>query len=211
LLAEHVYASEVSVHHYFGHNLYQHHGVLEFAWASLSLKPYRDAFLTKHRQQRFNATKTFETDRILILRKILDLEISTANHRWYVYRQANLSTGDLYTSIHGQLAWAHPNHDVEINRFDRILESLIASGDLEQDNGNFKTTGKALATIQEADQRSRDEVQRQSLSKQMNTLTLLIFLATAIQAGSALFSSLDGGDHGDHTHATNSSSGVPSN
>ena len=123
----------------------------------------RRAWLARNLKQIiFNQRHSFRIDRMELLRKIVDWQLSPAKQNSINSRnQERFSTTKVMEIMHSILIFEHPKFFSELNRLNYLLESLLESDDLGQDAGGFYLKARAIKTLAEFEQeeiRHRDLV-----------------------------------------------------
>ena len=157
--------------------------LFDFWRSELTLVAPRAVLAERLRQAIFNRKTKFRSDRISVLKKIVERYQREAEHDGIRF----IVGGDEYTAVishfehvYGQRIFLHPSFNRELASFWLIMDSLSSSGDLEKsDQSDFKLNGQALATIAEFELSE----QRHSDQKWHNWL---IFALTFVLAAAAI-------------------------
>jgi hypothetical protein len=97
-------------------------------------------------------------------------------------RDASISSVGLLSEIYSMRAFLHPDQTELQNYCELLLNSLVASGDLESERGSYKIKPQALVTLsqwEEDNRRHKDNVNQQWWIK---VFTLALVLTAGIQA-----------------------------
>ena len=93
----------------------------------------------------------------------------------------------LFEDLYGNRAFEHPAFNKQYTAFKLLLGSLAATGDLEMENGKYRLSPsslKSIADFEEAERRHADSVRQ---NKRLFWITVVIAIATAMQAYIAFF------------------------
>jgi len=185
-----LYKCDLTIIHYLRHAQTKYDSALDFWYGQVTLLPQR--FLIKQSIIQWFRVKTtrFRHDRMDVLKTLVqkNLECARGEGMFAEHGEAQSYLG-LFESMYGTEVFAHPKHDKELKRFRFILDSLVEGGELSQNNGRYELKGRALSTIadyEEAERRHSDSVRQ---NRRLVWLTLLIAVATLLQAYSAFFKS----------------------
>ncbi|PQV57540.1 hypothetical protein LX70_01346 [Defluviimonas denitrificans] len=181
---------ELEITRFYGYSQTKCQGVWDFWLTELTFAPQRSWIKGRLTQSYYNARTRFRHERVDVLRKLVQLHLQHAQTQ-----NALLTTPEpksiiqLLSDFYGNRIYAHPQLDEVSARFRLVIESLAASGDLKKANlHEFQLEPQALETISSYEQderRHRDSVRQ---NKRLFWITVIIAIATALQAYSAFFS-----------------------
>jgi hypothetical protein len=144
---------------------------VEFIWHSRLHIPQIKLFRERVEKFFFRRKKLVRVDRIAMLSTLLDCE--TANGQ-------GKPLGQLMQEKHGQRWHQHPRGMTEYRYAKLLLDSLVDSGDLKDEQGRYRATSQAISTIiahEVEEQRHHDNVNQQ---EKMGCLTLILAATAAI-------------------------------
>ncbi|CAN0606502.1 unnamed protein product, partial [Ectocarpus sp. 12 AP-2014] len=142
---------ELRTYRFYGGGRDEYNGVREFWWSEITLKALRGALLGSISQSVFNTMFRFRSDRMEVLRKIVELDIEDAKKGTSIIHISKpKSTIQLQSEFFGNRIYGHPAYSEISARFRLVIESLAASGDLNSGKAHeYSLSGKALATLSE--------------------------------------------------------------
>jgi hypothetical protein len=132
----------------------------------------------------FDASTTFRSDRISLLKKIIDVTFdSTQNNDVNPFGSIpTISELNLFAEIYGYRIYNHPNFNEEYRKYSFLIESLRESGELTINGNNVKLTGKSIKTIADFELSERRHKDSKFHNWLLFGLTALIAISTVVQA-----------------------------
>lgn len=146
----------------------------KFLWAYFSKWPQLYRIGQHLRQILFNRKKLVRVDRMKALRHLVEQRIEK--------RDARSSPAQLLAQIHTFRAFQHPNKEEQLAYSALLMDSLVASGDLSNEQGSYKVTPKALVTLAQHDEDNRRHRDNKIIQWLMVWLTIILAIAAAIEA-----------------------------
>lgn len=130
----------------------------------------------KVRQLLFNRKKLVRTDKIKILRHLLEMRISNINH--------SISSVTLLGELHGMRAHAHPSANKQLRYYQLVCESLSVSGDLIKNPSDLTYTlsPKALGTLASYEEEEKKHRELTVLQIIMAILTFALVISGIAEA-----------------------------
>lgn len=182
---------ELNTYRFYGGARYQYDGVWDFWKNELTFRAWRNHFWGDISQSLFNTVFRFRSDRIEVLRRLVELHVEAAkNGNGPLNQPEAKSVVQMQSDFFGNKVYGHPAYNDISARFRLIVDSLASSGDLVEENAHhFRVDGKALETLAafELDERRHNDAVKQN--KRLFWITVVIAVATAVQAYVAFFSS----------------------
>lgn len=180
-----VLESDLSVTHFFGYSEVQYSGFRDFVLGRLLKFPYAKIHavraISSVDQHFFNKRKLVTKQRIELLRFLVAEHLDGRSIRSPI----GLMTG-LYSA-----RWSmHPERDSQRAKLRFYLDSLVATGELTHQHGDYEVTGKALHTIEAYEEQERKHTENVKSQRAMIYLTLAVVLLTSAQAGLIKFPTL---------------------
>lgn len=127
-------------------------------------------------QKKFQRDFQFSSDRIDILRKIIEWQRElVAKDKNYGSLSAPFSVSQLFSTICTYRVWSLPDHAAYLAELGLVVESLAQSGDLKRENnGLFCVEGKALETL------SLFEAEKNRWNSNRKTNIWMVFLTAVL-------------------------------
>lgn len=174
---------------FYGGARYEYDDVWDFWKSEGTFLPARNYARGNISQALFNTLFRFRSDRVEVLRRLVEMEIEAAkNSNGLLFEKKSKSIVQLHNQFFGNKIYGHPAYEEISARFRMIIESLAASGDLSMGGRHeYFLSGKALETLSQYEldeRRHRDAVKQ---NKRLFWITVVIAVATAIQAYSTFF------------------------
>ncbi|MCC4790377.1 MULTISPECIES: hypothetical protein [Vibrio] len=116
----------------------------------------------------YNRRELTRTERMTTLQLILEKTIDKKNYCIAAY--------DLTSLLHSQRWYYHPDRNRNLNYNELLLDSLVASGDLEKVNNAYKLSSHALVSLSQHEQDERKHKETLGQSKAMTKLTFALIL-----------------------------------
>ncbi|WP_457300948.1 hypothetical protein [Phyllobacterium sp. P5_D12] len=132
-------------------------------------------------QRRFNKHNLVQQNRIRVLRLMLDETIKHDDFK--------VSPIGLVVELYSMRSIRHPESDSLINYYDLLLKSLVASGDLHQNQSLYQLAPPALMTLsayEEEERRHDDNVWQQKLIGALTLVLIVVGIAQAVVTYAAI-------------------------
>ena len=173
---------QFSTTHYIGKIQFKYDSPFDLLWSDVVKREYFQIRNDKKRQIRYNSNTKERTDRIELLKHVVELRLEFGmQQNQVVPLNVELTDHDVFRLLYGDRIYNHPRYRQIFERFKLLLESLVDSGDVNVQSSRYKATGKSLTTIatyEEETQRHNEQVIHNIWIK---WLTIIIAL-TAITA-----------------------------
>lgn len=171
---------EVEIKHYARELEIIYNSYFKFLLALFTFKAKRDIWSYRFRVWAYSKKKLPRQDR---------LEVLAWAYEWNLaHGHPDFSPVSFLIHRHGQLIVLHPEFKQQMRYYRLVLDSLVASGDLEKlKSGQFSLSPKALATLdyyEEADRRHQDNLRQQRI---LGWLTFALVLVGATQIAASFF------------------------
>ena len=167
----------------------------EFLAGEFTLLPLRWHRREVRRQHVFERSFRFTCERISTLSAIIDWRREAPKRgtpRQFLRNE--FSQFDLYTQLFSYRAWELKDRDQHLAELELVLDSLVSSSDLGHNNNGYFIAGKALQTLSDFETDDRRAKAADRANTRMFWLTVIITLATGIQAYGAWESLASKGD-----------------
>ena len=128
----------------------------------------------KAAQVLYNRKELSRSERMAALQLILEKTVDDKNFC--------ITVSSLLSLLHTQRWYYHPDRDRNINYNELLLDSLVESGDLEEDKGIYRLSKHALISLSEHEQEDRKHKEILRQSKAMTKLTVALIFVGLIQA-----------------------------
>lgn len=175
--------AELEVRHYYRGITINYDGVSDFLFGEFTFLSFRAYFWETFSQVVFNSTTRFRHDRVDILRRLVNRHVAKSKDTdTFPGMPRGVSIVGLFHDIYSVRVFGHPRFGIEAAQFELLVESLVSSGDMEQEGGVYTITPQAVETIANYELQER----RHRISKMQNwimvALTTVIAISTAIGA-----------------------------
>ncbi|WP_281081364.1 hypothetical protein [Klebsiella quasivariicola] len=121
-------------------------------------------------------TETISRDRFNLLRLLVASYISQ--------RPSRISSGfdpdEVIALLYGTLWYKHIKNEAFLRKITLLLESLVISGDLSENKGNYYVQGQAITTLVEYEKEERRISQQQKMHKNIVRFMFVITVATLL-------------------------------
>lgn len=178
LTLEDIDPATLLVTHYYGLDEIRYEGVGAVALGLWTGWPYVVIHLRRLRnsiaQRLFNQRNLQVRRRLDVLRDVVDATMGDAD---------SVDALDLMTAKYGHRWAGHPGWAAHQALLERHLELLTQSGELEKTAHNFKPTGLALKTLEEAEDEDRKHSANLRVQLLLAVLTFVSAVMAAAQAG----------------------------
>lgn len=174
--------SHLVVHHFFRGQRTRFNGLRDFIWGTISFHSRRYYWTQNFQQRLFNQRVQFRTDRIELLKCLVDFKLKKTEDIYYMIDSIDFDSDfDLFSDLYGYRIYEHPHYDREYRRFQMLLDSLKASGDISIQEGKIKVLGKSLSTISDFELEERRHNDLVFLQRVISILTAVLAGATILQ------------------------------
>lgn len=160
--------------HFLGPYEFKYTSPWKFLLAHISRWPQLYRMGRRVRQFFFNRKKLVRVDRMSALRHLVEQRIGR--------RDARSSPAQLVAEIHTFRAFHHPSIDEQLAYGALLMDSLVASGDLSNEQGSYKVMPKALVTLAQYDEDDRRHRDNKIIQWLVVWLTIILAMAAAIEA-----------------------------
>jgi hypothetical protein len=165
---------KLEITHFLGPYEFKYTSPWKFLWAHVSRWPQLYRMGQRARQFLFNRKKLARVDRMRALRHLVEQRIGK--------RDAKSSPVQLAAEIHTFRAFHHPNIDEQLAYGTLLMDSLVASGDLSNEQGSYRVMPKALVTLAQYDEDNRRHRDNKIIQWLVVWLTIILAIAAAIEA-----------------------------
>lgn len=180
---QHVQESEIEIIRFFRTATTRYSSISDFWKGELTFVTRRFLISENFRQLIFNSSTRFRHDRMDLLRRLLEIELNTLEGIQYLDDKGrHLSSHSWFGAIYGQRAFGHPRFEAEFKKFNWLMSSLEASGDLRKNGSKYQVSAQAMQTLahfEQEERRHKDSVRQNVL---LFAITVVIAAATCVQA-----------------------------
>jgi hypothetical protein len=174
---------------FYGFNKINYPSLADFLVSELTFRPWRAYLKESFAQSLYNYRTKFRKDRIEVLKRLVQVSLKEAEkNNGLLTTNSWKSVVGLLSEVYGNRVYGHPGYEAEAAHFRLILESLVATGELEkQKMHEFKLNGLALASISNyelEERRHRDSVRQNRL---LFFVTVVMAVAAVVQAYSTFW------------------------
>lgn len=169
----------LNITHYYGLSEITYDSIYDVAWnyvtklVYLKIKAYQHIDSTY--QYFFNKRKLITKRRMELLRLMMDDQLDRTHN--------GISSLDLMTKIYSMRMFLHPTWEVQHQKVELYLESLVMSGELNKVNEEYVVTGQAISTIEKYEEDERRHTEAVKLQKRMFWLTIVAVIFAIVQSG----------------------------
>lgn len=128
----------------------------------------------------FHKKKFFTKQRIELLKFMMDDQLSRYQHG---RSPGGILMPQLMSKLYSYNWISHPSADEQERKLELYLGSLVESGDVEYNDGEYIVKGKAISTLERYEEEERRHIEAVKLQKKMFWLTLVLAIAAIIQSG----------------------------
>lgn len=164
----------LEITHFLGPYEFKYTSPRNFLWAHISRWPQLYGMGQQVRQFFFNRKKLVRVDRMKALRHLVEQRIGR--------RDARSSPVQLMAEIHTFRAFHHPSIDEQLAYGALLMDSLVASGDLSNEQGSYRIMPKALVTLAQYDEDNRRHRDNKIIQWLVVWLTTILAVAAATEA-----------------------------
>ncbi|WP_147335608.1 hypothetical protein [Pseudotabrizicola alkalilacus] len=185
--------THLMIRHWYHDTEIRYGSALEYFWGTFSFFHLRHDLIMRFQKQKFIRSLKLRENRHDVLQALVDEHIRRGSKEVApAFDQVRIDRLDVVSLLYTDNVWEHPKISEIITKLDLVIDSLIASGDLDQHQDQLTVKGKSIASIAshiEDDRRHNDQL---SYNKWIRNLTLVIACATMAQALVAFSSSYFG-------------------
>ena len=176
-----ILSKPLTIRQYIGELEYRYTSPIEFIWYTRLFIPQIKLFRERTANYFFSRRLLSRSDRIVLLRDLIDCSVEEDRGK---------SVVEIMSDIHGPRIWQHPRQSAELRYTKLLLDSLLEAGELNNENGRYRATPKAISSTIEhdlEDRRHRENVRQQ---RWMVLLTIILAITGGVQAYQAWILSL---------------------
>lgn len=158
---------ELDIIHFYGPNDFRYDSLSKYFWKGFIPIDKTKLLLHKGQQFLFNKKELVRSERIEVLKLILEKELDDGGYE--------TSPVCLSTLLHTEKWVFHPDKSRQLRYNNLLLNSLYESGDLEKTQHGFRLSPKALVTLSQfqADQNKQKQSDQQASSMKWLTFALV--------------------------------------
>lgn len=186
---------EFSGRHFYRGYSFEYNSPFKFLINTLLKIPQIIVLKNKFNQWIFNSKTPNRTDRIELLKKLIDIRINNNSvENIYVSHDEGLGVIDIMIEIYGNRIIRHPEYNKILRQNKLILESLVTSKDIEESrNFNITVTGKAFTTIATYEEENRRHDEQMQHNRYIKYLTVALVFVGFLQVVINNISNIYGG------------------
>ena len=167
------------VTHYYGLADIYYKSIYDLTWnyytRMVYIKINSIRLLSSFSQYFFNKKRLVTKKRMELLQFMLDIHLDGEGGPIHLI--------DLMTKLYSFRWVLHPSADDQENKLRIYLDSLVESGEIKNNNGNYLITGKAISTIENYEKDEQRHNESVKLQRRLVWLTLILVLVGLIQSG----------------------------
>lgn len=183
LMLEDIVPARLNVIRYYGLDEIEYRGLVSLVVGEISKWPYVFVFVRKSfrraTQQLFNRRRLEISQRLEVLQDVVDMAENGDDA---------VDALDILTKRYGYRWVDHPQRESHLREIRLNLSYLADTGELKRDNSNYRATGFALKTLQDAAEDDRRHRANLRVQRLLAALTLVSALMAIAQAGLIRFS-----------------------
>jgi hypothetical protein len=165
---------ELDITHFYGRYDLRYGSITQYFWEGIVPVNKTKILIGKGSQFLFNKKELVRSERIEVLKVILEKELDQ--------RQYEISSVALSTLLYTEKWVFHPDKSRQLRYNDLLLRSLHESGDLEKTQYGFRLSSKSLVTIAQYEEDQKKHRENISQAKSMKWLTVALIFVGLIQA-----------------------------
>jgi hypothetical protein len=170
---------ELRITHYYGLSEITYDSMLDVAFHYFTkfiyLKIHIYRYIDRTSQYFFNKRKVVSKKRMDLLRFMMDDQLDRTHN--------GIDSLDLIGKLYSMRLFLHPSFEVQHEKLELYLDSLIASGEVEKINNEYVVTGKAISTIEKYEEEERRHTEAVKLQRKMFWLTIIAVIFAIVQSG----------------------------
>lgn len=139
----------------------------------IKIRIYR--YIDKTFQYFFNKRKLVSKRRMDLLRFTMDDQLDRTHK--------GIGSLDLLSKLFSMRLFLHPSFDVQHEKLELYLDSLVASGEIEKVNNEYVVTGKAISTLEKYEEEERRHTEAVKLQRKMFWLAIIALIFAVVQTG----------------------------
>lgn len=172
----------IEITHFFRQVQSKYTSAKEFLWGDLTFKPRRYIFSEWLAQRAYNQKTKFRHDRIAILRELMALRLKRASDDFaWMFDGDYMEETGLFRTIYGNRVFGHEQSDRELAQFHFLLESLVASGDLEKSESKYRVSDNAIKSVAEYEEQERRHQDNVIHNRRLFWITVVLAIAASAQ------------------------------
>jgi len=167
------------VTHYYGLSEIIYSSIYDIVWnyitrmAYIKLRFYK--YIDSTFQYFFNKKKLVTKKRMNLLYFMIENQLDRDNDE--------ISPLGLMSKVYSRRLFLHPSLGQHRKKIKLYLDSFVISGELEEKNGNYVVTGKAISTIEKYEEEERRHTDSIKIQRKMLYLTIVALVFATIQTG----------------------------
>ena len=179
---------DIEITHFFRQVRTKYTDAKDFLWGDLTLKPQRYIFGEWLAQRAYNQNTKFRHDRIAVLRELMALRLSRASDDFpWLFDDHYLEETELFRAIYGDRVFGHEQSDRELAQFHFLLESLVASGELEKSEKKYRVSDNAIKSVAEYEEQERRHQDNVIHNNRLFWITVVLAVAAFAQVLAAVY------------------------
>lgn len=139
----------------------------------IKIRIYR--YIDKTFQYFFNKRKLISKRRMDLLRFMMDDQLDRTHK--------GIGSLDLLSKLFSMRLFLHPSFDVQHEKLELYLDSLVASGEIDKINNEYVVTGKAISTLEKYEEEERRHTEAVKLQRKMFWLAIIALIFAIVQSG----------------------------
>jgi hypothetical protein len=139
----------------------------------IKIRIYR--YIDKTFQYFFNKRKLVSKRRMDLLRFMMDDQLDRTHK--------GIGSLDLLSKLFSMRLFLHPSFDVQHEKLELYLDSLVASGEIEKVNNEYVVTGKAISTLEKYEEEERRHTEAVKLQRKMFWIAIIALIFAVVQTG----------------------------
>ncbi len=165
--------------HYYGLSEITYDSIFDVAFQYVTkfiyikIRIYR--YIDKTFQYFFNKRKLVSKRRMDLLRFMMDDQLDRTHK--------GIGSLDLLSKLFSMRLFLHPSFDVQHEKLELYLDSLVASGEIEKVNNEYVVTGKAISTLEKYEEEERRHTEAVKLQRKMFWLAIIALIFAVVQTG----------------------------
>lgn len=153
---------KLNIRHWSGSVEIDYMSASKYLWGTFSLLGKRAALIERFKQSRYDRSLRVRDDRTEILQLVVDEHLRRRSKEGApVLGTVKIDKMEVFQLLYGERVWGHPRSEELFARLDLIVDSLIVSGDLREEDHRLIVSGKSVETISSnvaEDRKHRDQV-----------------------------------------------------
>lgn len=165
--------------HYYGLSEVTYDSIYDIAFQYVTrliyikIRIYR--YIDKTFQYFFNKRKLVSKRRMDLLRFMMDDQLDRTHK--------GIGSLNLLSKLFSMRLFLHPSFDVQHEKLELYLDSLVASGEIEKVNTEYVVTGKAISTLEKYEEEERRHTEAVKLQRKMFWIAIIALIFAVVQTG----------------------------